>query len=387
MDTLNADTLKGQLSNSGIFMESKIGSAAQIIPTLKETLETLHTLLSQSTLSESKVINTKIETLLKTIDSTQTMDDPQNAEKLTEGLKNITNSLRGFIAKGDVLYSKEMEGISQKLDFLLNQSPLLFQEIKTTLSQLYGALLTSTASDANALLDTIELLLKKVGNQPQEALPLLKEFTAQLRNAFTSGEATLNESAKLISKLGDFAHPKDLLIDKVLQESMSGDLKSGLMKLSEELQNSTNPKADELLKQVDKLLTQIDYHQLLSNLSQSTSIYFPFEWDQLENGSLAIKKVKDDKFYCEINLQLKEYGELNLMMALYDKNQIEIQANTEKEELKDLLQENVGELRGLLIDAGLSPRRIRFFEMKEPSSIPFQPYDSFGSDLGFEVKV
>ncbi|MCK9373254.1 MAG: flagellar hook-length control protein FliK [Sulfuricurvum sp.] len=387
MDSLNGNTLKTQMDNSGIFMESKIGSAAQIVPTLQEKLQTLQTLLTKSTLPEAKKIGGALEALVSTIDPNQPLTTLQSAETLTNELKKITDSLQKFITKGDVLYSKEMGGMVQKLDLLLAQPPLSFQEIKATLSQLYGALLSSAASDANALLDTLERLLKQVANPSEESLPLLKELSVKLRNTLASGEATFRESGKLAAKLGEFSHPNDLLIDKVLQESMEGDLKSGLMKLSEELQNSTSPHSEELLKQVDKLLTQIDYHQLLSALDHSTSLYFPFEWDQLENGSLAFKKVENNKFYCEINLQLKEYGELNLLMALYDKNQIEIQAHTETPQLKTLLQENVGELRGLLIDAGLSPRRIRFFEMKESPCASAEPYGSFGSDLGFEVKV
>lgn len=387
MDSLNGNTLKTQIGNSGIFMESKIGSAAQIIPTLQEKLQTLQALLAQSPLPDAQKIGANIGDLLKTIDPDQPLTTLQSAETLTKELKKITDALQTFITKGDVLYSKEMGGMIQKLDLLLTQTPLSFQEIKATLSQLYGTLLSSASSDANALLDTLERLLKQVSNPTEASLPLLQEFGDELRDTLASGEATFRESGKLAAKLGEFSHPDTLLIDKVLQESMEGDLKSGLMKLSDELQESTSPHAEEVLKQVDKLLTQIDYHQLLSTLDHSTSLYFPFEWDQLENGSLAFKKGEKNKFYCEINLQLKEYGELNLLMALYDKNQIEIQAHTETPELKTLLQENVGELRGLLIDAGLSPRRIRFFEMKESPSASVEPYGSFGSDLGFEVKV
>ncbi|MFZ2888872.1 flagellar hook-length control protein FliK, partial [Sulfuricurvum sp.] len=144
-----------------------------------------------------------------------------------------------------------------------------------------------------------------------------------------------------------------------------------------------------LSEQTDKLLTQIDYHQLTSYLCASNSIYIPFSWDQLEEGSLNFKKTADKKFYCEINLRLKEYGELNLMMALYAGNQLEIQAHTEKPELKTLIQDNIGELRSLLINAELTPRSIRVFEMRENLSPISKGYSGYQhkSDLGFEVRV
>lgn len=104
---------------------------------------------------------------------------------------------------------------------------------------------------------------------------------------------------------------------------------------------------------------------------------------------MAFKKTADKKFYCEINLRLKEYGELNLMMGLYEGNQLEIQAHTEKPELKTLIQENISQLRSLLINADLTPRSIRIFEMKETLSPLKDTYttDGNGSDLGFEVMV
>jgi hypothetical protein len=142
------------------------------------------------------------------------------------------------------------------------------------------------------------------------------------------------------------------------------------------------------LEQTEKLLTQIDYHQLLSHLSSSNSIYFPFVWDQLQEGSLAFKKTADKKFYCEINLVLKEYGELDLMMGLYDETQLEIQAHTEKPELKALIHEHIADLRAMLIKSGLTPRSIRIFERNESKTPLNESYaSSEGSDLGFEVKV
>ncbi|OHD80316.1 MAG: hypothetical protein A3D90_02915 [Sulfuricurvum sp. RIFCSPHIGHO2_02_FULL_43_9] len=76
-------------------------------------------------------------------------------------------------------------------------------------------------------------------------------------------------------------------------------------------------------------------------------------------------------------------------MALYEGNQLEIQAHTQKSELKTLIQENIGELRSLLINADLTPRSIRVMEMREISSPLSETYTGYqhGSDLGFEVKV
>lgn len=389
---LNSDSLKGQIANSGIFMESKIGIAAQILPTLKDTLIALQDLLSKSNISEVKTLNAALDSLIKTPVLNQFSVDMKNADQLAEGVKKITDTLQGIISKSDILYSKEIARFVQKLDQFVSiiPDPSSLAEVKTALSQLYGILLSSKAESSNALLDSIELLLKNLGNNAPDSFAKLGELSLQLRNAIASGDIVVSDDvSKLIAKLNEFTHPKALLIDTILEESMSNDLKSGLMKLAEELQNTSNPKAEELLKNVDKLLTVIDYHQLISHLSGSNSIYIPFAWDQLEEGSLSFKKTKDKKFYCEINLRLKEYGELDLMMGLYDGNQIEIQIHAEKPELKNLIQQHIGELRSVLIEAGLTLRGIRIFEKKENLNTPLASYSDLNDnpDMGFEVKV
>ncbi len=389
--SMDTASLKSQLANSGVFMESKIASAVQILPTLKETLSSLQNLLSKSTLPEAKALSSKIGLFLESGSLNQPPQEIKGAIAITDTLKQFSDSLKNIVSKSDVLYSKEITQFAQKIDQLAATPQAAVSEIKTTLSQLYGALLSSKADGVNPLLDSIERLLKNINNAAQDPIVPLKELSNQLHEAITSGDVMVShETSVLIAKLGEFTNPKSLLLDHTLQESMNDDLKSGLMKLSEALQESSDPSAKVLLEHVDKLLTQIDYQQLVSNLNHSNSIYFPFAWDQLDEGSMTFKKNNNNKkFYCEINLRLKEYGELNLMMGLYEGNQIEIQAHTQMPQLKELIQENIAQLRTLLINAGLTPRSIRVYETKESPQSLSDSYglEDFGSDLGFEVKV
>jgi hypothetical protein len=376
--TLNPQNLKSQIASSGVFMESKFAAALNKIPDLIQNLETLKSLLAKIPTSDAKALQNTVSTLLSSPTLPSARTDLQNALQLTEGLKKITEALQSLITKADPLYSKEVASLALKLD---PQSAA--SEIKSALSQMYGVLLSSTAPDTNTLLDSIEKLLKNLNSSSTEEV---KTFTRQLEKAI-EGDAS-KELTAIKAKLSEFTNPKELVMETFLKESMSEDLKSNLLSLHEELTQSSDPKSTQLLEQTDKLLTQIDYHQLLSHLSSSTSIYFPFVWDQLQEGSLAFKKAKDQKFYCEINLKLKEHGELNLMMGLHDENQLEIQAYTEKPQLKTLIHENIAELRSLLIKAGLTPRSIRIFEKNETITTLTETYaNSDGSDMGFEVKV
>jgi len=377
---IDTQTLKTQVANSGVFMESKFAAALQKLPDLTQTLEQLKTILSKTPQTEAKSLQTQITKLLENPILTASSQNLQSAITLTDTLKKVSENLHTLLSKSDPLYSKEVSALAQKLDQFT-----IAQEIKSTLSQLYGSLLSSNAPQTNDLLDSIEKLLKNLNSAPTEEL---KNFTLQLKNAIKEGDIT-KEISTLITKLGEFTNPKELVSETFLRESMSNDLKSNLLTLHEELTHSSDPSAPKLLEQTEKLLTQIDYHQLTSYLGASNSIYIPFSWDQLEEGSMAFKKTADKKFYCEINLNLKEYGELNLMMALYEGNQLEIQAHTEKPELKNLIQDNIAQLRSLLINADLTPRMIRVMEMRETPSGISESYSGYqhGSDLGFEVKV
>jgi flagellar hook-length control protein FliK len=132
-------------------------------------------------------------------------------------------------------------------------------------------------------------------------------------------------------------------------------------------------------------LLQIDYFQLLSHLSNSSSLYLPFSWEQLEEGNINIKKDKEDKFYCDIDLKLKEYGELKLKLALYDENQINIHIYSDSAEFKEIVKENIASLRSALIESQITPREIRIFDAVKKNS----PYESSENhiNIGFEVKV
>lgn len=381
--SLNGETLKSQLAQSGVFMESKIAQVLQTLPSLKETLQTLKTLLSQSVRSEAKELGNSVASLLQHPSLKTDSLDPAGAKILAGGVQKIAESLRSLSTSVDVLYSKDVALLASKIETLaLTCAPS--QEARPLLSQLYGALLSSTAGQTNLLLDGIELLLK-----PETPLADdLQAFSRQLGSVLEKSDP-LPRALAILPQLGKFADPDLLNIETLLQKSLGDDLKSQLLGLSEELQNSSHPKAAELLEHVDKLLSIIDYHQLVSHLGASNSIYFPFSWDLLEEGSLAFKKGQEQKFYCEINLRLKEYGELNLMMALYDENRLDIQAHTEKSELKERLSENMPQLRAVLIEAGLVPKTIRIFEMREKTSREQESYSSqgYGNDFGFEVKV
>lgn len=314
---------------------------------------------------------------------------PNMNKALSEAIKNASPEQLETLKEGKDIKSLLTSVFHDKITASKSDQTLLALLKNSTAFKMMGSFNEELKSLLNGL---------KTSPNLSASTPVLENFLKNitdidpqsLKNQITnSGIFMESKLAGALQKRGEFTHPKEFAIETFLKESMANDVKSNLLTLSQELSSSNDPNAPKLLEQIDKLLTQIDYHQLVSYLGSSNSIYFPFSWDQLESGSMEFKKTSGKKFYCEINLKLKEYGELNLMMALYNETQLEIQAHTEKPELKNLIHEHIGELRTLLIDAGLTPRTLRVFERGEtaaPLSKTYTPYEG-GSDLGFEVKV
>lgn len=378
VSTIDPQSLKNQIASSGVFMESKFAAALHKLPDLIETLQQLKTALSENYRSDTKALQTTLTTLLENLLLSKALQNPESAASLSQGLKIVVQMVQTTLSKTDPLFSKEVANAVQKLD----QNGAV-SEIKHTLSQLYGTLLKSNVPESNDVLDAIEKLLRNLSPSSAEEV---NAFARHLRDTLMRDNT--EELYGIAAKLEAFTDPKSLITETFLKESMADDLKSNLLSLREELTLSGDPADQKLLEQTDRLLTQIDYHQLLSHIGSSNSIYFPFVWDQLQEGSLTFKKNKENKFYCEIRLKLKEYGDLNLMMALYEGNQLDIQAHTEKPELKALIHENIGELRTLLIRSGLTPRSIRIYEATETKTPIQETYAaSEGTDMGFEVKV
>lgn len=276
-------------------------------------------------------------------------------------------------------------------------------DLKTFLGSLFRDTINNTKSDTILLdmlksnpsfknmgnfTDTLKSLLASLKEEPSLAPKLAKlenfSHTIETIDAPILKEKIANSGVFMESKIASLAEAS---LPEV-EERMGRDVKSNLLTLKADIEELNLPNNEALQTHIDQLLTNIDYHQLLSHLSSTNSLYFPFSWAQLQEGSVTFKKAKGKKFYCEINLILKEYGEIDLMMGLYNENQLEIQIHTEKGILKTLIQAHLELLQKVLIDAGITLRIFRVQEAKEfitPSSCAYAP-ETTNNGYGFEVK-
>ena len=285
---------------------------------------------------------------------------PQELQRLSNG-KDIA-SLLNDLTKGSLQNS---EAQNKTLLALLQKTPV-FKELGNIAGSIKD-LLQTLQKDKNPL--PLEKTLRNFLNDIQNMSE--KELRAKIKD---SGIFLESKMKNLTS-----ATPKEM------REMLSSDLKAILLKAKDEIQNATVPNRQEILKQIDKLTLQIDYHQLLSHLSNSTSLYLPYSWDALKEGNIKIKSAKDKKFFTDIELNLKKYGTLQLRLGLFEKNQLNINITTQNEELKSHTQHALTQLKKSLLDVGITPLCIRFLDESPRVDAAYSSQNDL--DMGFEVKV
>ena len=307
------------------------------------------------------------------------------ANKLLRATAPIQSDTIGqkVITTPDVLQSKNNSHLKQEIpiqgDKIIPNT--MTPETKTILALQNTPEISTVHSDQSPPLQTKESsITTAVANHDESVPSLLFELDAPILK-----EKIANSGVFMESKIATLEGADEEIVEK----QMGNDVKSQLLGLSEELKCSPSAENTQLQLKIDELLTHIDYHQLLSHLNNSNSLYFPFAWEGLEKGSIGLKKSKGKKFYCEINLTLKEHGDVDLFMGLYDDNQLDIKIHTQKSEFKKLLQTHIDELRTLLQEANLTLRSLRIFDENERITQSVKAYESIEDNThdGFEVII
>ncbi len=173
------------------------------------------------------------------------------------------------------------------------------------------------------------------------------------------------------------------------ESTIFNDIKTLLLQTKAQLETLKDGNSNELLKQTDKLLNQIDYHQLYSLANSSNNIYIPFLWDLLEDGSIDIKKSGEEKFYCVINLSLKELGELDVHLFMFNQENLDISIFIEKDETKQLIREKLSNLKQALFSSDIKVDSISIYSKKseEISSKENIYKQNNNFDFGLNIKV
>ena len=406
--------LKEKIDNSGVFLESKLKNTQNPQVELKNVLESLSKTLDKSKIFNVTVLSENIKELLNTkpllrasnksltqapLDDKNALVDKKALLEVVKKLENILPKLTEHIKTMDVINKPNFTTTLSKLEHLIEPKMLQnenFQlpKLKDTLTQLTAQLPQSKVPETKNVLDALGKIITLLKTDPsldtviEKRVPQeIKANIDDLKNIINKADSVFSkEVTSHIQKLTYITSPERLQTQHNIKEIINNDFKAILHQASDEITRSDHPNKQEILKQIDKLSLQIDYNQLVSHLSNASSLYIPFEWDQMREGHINIHKDSQEKFYVDIDLKLKEYGELNLKLSMYDKNQLNLHIYSNSSKLKDMIKENLSSLRSALIDNNITPREMRLFDIKEKKAP--SPYDvgHENINMGFEVK-
>ncbi len=411
---MSEPVLKQKFENSGVFLESRLKNVQNPQVELKALLTSLEKNVAKSEMPNAKLLTQNIKELLNTPtlkEATNSAfahsvkDNKEALAQLSRGIQNIVSKFSEQLLSTDIVTTKGFERQLLKVEHLVSPKMLSAENFKPAmLADALQQLSTQLAqSQQKGLFDALAKIVESLkvitveNPTPKAALDVFvdKKLSQDIRSIVDILKGRVEkadplfskEVTAIVSKLTQFTAPQTLETQNNIKEIISQDLKSVLLKAGEEIAKSPHPNQTEILKQVDKLLLQIDYFQLLSHLSSSSSLYLPFSWDSLEEGNINIKKDKNSAFYCDIDLKLKEYGELKLKLALYEENQINIHIYSQNKEFKEIVKQNIASLRSALIEAQITPREIRVLDA--PTTAPSSAYENSEAkiDMGFEVKI
>lgn len=277
---------------------------------------------------------------------------------------------------------------------LSNNQALLNKILDSSLDSELKSILTNQNSGADVLKIIKELFLAlKDGSKSEMNLENLlknlnfsKEFGSLSSNISTllqnlqSDESLSNLKTPLENFLKNFQNIDDLnlkeqiknsgvfLENKLLNSSkynFDDDFKANLLKLQEALTTKSDAKSLENLKIVNNLLAQVELNQLGSLASNSNFVFIPFFWDMLEDGFIQMKQKEEEKFFCQINLNLKDFGKVDLMLFLYDKNKLDLTIYAQREHFKVAIKENLQTLKKALNSVELIAVNVKLLDMKD----------------------
>ena len=477
---MDANTLKEQLKNSGVFLESKLATTPNA--KLENILTQIQNLVKEINTPQAKQVG---ELLTKLLQTPQNQANSTNAD-FTNNLKSLTTALQNLNTSLTPTQTQNLSTLTNQLKTLLNTGTLVeskiensvpldrsvqsstqgniqpntqapIQNLKETLSSLQNLqskdiLTAQVKENPNALLQNIQdkvsinvqtkdLLLQIKADilqnptlQNRNILPMIDNLL-KMPDLFTKAEnlqnltstnnlstfsnnfmsnlspllTTLKENleslnpnnsnlqnhlTKLVDKVEHLI--QDLVNNPKGEVKVAEDMKTVLLKMQDELATKTDIKSQDLAKQVDKLLTQIDYHQLASLTSNANNVYLPFLWEMLEDGNISMKKTEEEKFYCQINLTLKDFGKVDLMLALYDKNKLDLTIYAQREHFKIALRDNMQQLKVALNSVDLIPVNIKLLDLKEEKGVVEEPVkiyanngynDNFNSSSKIDIRV
>ncbi|WP_149701870.1 flagellar hook-length control protein FliK [Campylobacter concisus] len=419
---LKAGSLNDQIKNSGVMLEANLKDALtpeKLPSSIQKLLSDIKNLSNQNLLSQILTLNDE------SLDNQNSfMKLTSMLEKASSDAKNIldNSSIKTLLKDVDKLdnvakfldknFSKEQSADAVKSqivkmeNFISNLSEKVANLASEKLNQNFG--FTQNHKELKAILESLKNDLKMLNNIGDEA-GLVKAFNevsdvskeGSLQDKLQSAARRLAHSLSLAdpeasTAKSDLAESKALLkqlklatndINNITTKSQSEiskvlnqDVKSTLLNISEKSQNAQSVNA------ANKMISQIEMHQMVSSLQGGIQTYMPYIWDGVEGGNVAFKQGKKDKFYAQIDLNFKKFGQINVMVGLVDKRYIDLSVATQTNEFKELILSSSSELKQAISKLGLI---VSNFNIKTLPKVKLNDrFKNFGGlDVGFDKKI
>ena len=419
---LKAGSLNDQIKNSGVMLEANLKDAltSEKLPSsIQKLLSDIKNLSNQNLLSQILTLNdesldnqnsfmkltsmlekassdaknlldnSSIKILLKDVDKLDNvakfLDKNFSKEQSADAVKNQTSKMENFISNlSEKVANLASEKLNQSVAFSSNHKELkaILENLKNDLKMLNNigdeaGLVkafneVSDVSKEGSLQDKLQSAARRLAH----SLSLADPDASTAKSDLAESKALLKQLKLATNDINNITTKSQSEISKVLNQ----DVKSTLLNISEKSQNAQTVNA------ANKMISQIEMHQMVSSLQGGIQTYMPYIWDGVEGGNVAFKQGKKDKFYAQIDLNFKKFGQINVMVGLVDKRYIDLSVATQTNEFKELILGNSSELKQAISKLGLI---VSNFNIKTLPKVKLNDrFKNFGGlDVGFDKKI
>ncbi|ERJ22213.1 hypothetical protein UNSW1_505 [Campylobacter concisus UNSW1] len=419
---LKAGSLNDQIKNSGVMLEANLKDALtpeKLPSSIQKLLSDIKNLSNQNLLSQILTLNdesldnqnsfmkltsmlekasgdaknildnSSIKTLLKDVDKLDNvakfLDKNFSKEQSADAVKNQTSKMDNFISNlSEKVANLVSEKLNQSVAFSSNHKELkaILESLKNDLKMLNNigdeaGLVkafneVSDVSKEGSLQDKLQSAARRLAH----SLSLADPEASTAKSDLAESKALLKQLKLATNDINNITTKSQSEISKVLNQ----DVKSTLLNISEKSQNAQTVNA------ANKMISQIEMHQMVSSLQGGIQTYMPYIWDGVEGGNVAFKQGKKDKFYAQIDLNFKKFGQINVMVGLVDKRYIDLSVATQTNEFKELILGNSSELKQAISKLGLI---VSNFNIKTLPKVKLNDrFKNFGGlDVGFDKKI
>ena len=419
---LKAGSLNDQIKNSGVMLEANLKDALtpeKLPSSIQKLLSDIKNLSNQNLLSQILTLNdesldnqnsfmrltsmlekasgdakntldnSSIKTLLKDVDKLDNvakfLDKNFSKEQSADAVKSQIVKMENFISNlSEKVGNLASEKLNQNFGFTQNHKELkaILENLKNDLKMLNNigdeaGLVkafneVSDVSKEGSLQDKLQSAARRLAH----SLSLADPEASTAKSELSESKALLKQLKLATNDINNITTKSQSEISKVLNQ----DVKSTLLNISEKSQNAQTVNA------ANKMISQIEMHQMVSSLQGGIQTYMPYIWDGVEGGNVAFKQGKKDKFYAQIDLNFKKFGQINVMVGLVDKRYIDLSVATQTNEFKELILGNSSELKQAISKLGLI---VSNFNIKTLPKVKLNDrFKNFGGlDVGFDKKI